>query len=427
MADGVASFVSKNVRVHHLGVSRVLGYVALAGLVAPMLFVSASRMLGAQTLSGIGSFASMALFAFSPIAAIWALVDKLGGFGRAATIAVGENVEIIGPKQRRFTIPKRHVVGGFVAPTKKGARVELSLADGKTMVASVASLLEGERLLDSLELDASHRRARIRLASETRRIGVGLLVFVVTLFFWAFIIGGTTHGAKLSDAGFFSWLLAQIASTWMGIAATRPPEVIVGHEGFEIVRTLRRRYIAYQDVERVDKVGADVVVSMKGGEKIRLGGGVSHDASRIDALLLRLREAMAARVSEPLAAAKLALVERNGRSIAVWKHDLERATANGSAYREALLSDDDLCAIVDSPAASSEQRIGAAIALATRDTASARERLSRTAACVANPKLRVALESAGTKDQEAWINAALEAEAEHEAESERAAVARIRV
>lgn len=375
--------------------------------------------MGVEDLPGFATVLVMGLFFFSPIALLSSIVMSAGSFGSGAMIEVGERIEI--KRQRSaWSIPRGDVTDGFVTPVGSKARVELTLVEGRTVAIAVESLGEGEKLLESLGLDRANRRARVGLGSTPKRAASGILIGLLVFVACAFVAGTSTHGHPLSDQGFLTWLLAQVAGTWLGLVATRPSEIVVGHEGFEIIGPFRKRYIDYADVERVDRSGTGLVAFLKGGTHLRFGTGFSTERNRVDALLLRLREAMAARVSEPLAAPKLAVLARNGRNIRAWREDLARATANGSAYREPLFSDDDLAAIVDSPVASPEQRIGAAMALATRDSAAARERLAHSAACVANPRLRVALEHAASSDDEGAIAAALEAEAEARSEAEAA-------
>src|SRR5262249_10580900 len=76
-----------------------------------------------------------------------------------------------------------------------------------------------------------------------------------------------------------------------------------------------------------------------------------------------------------------------------WRSALGALARRGVDYRAAGLSPDDLSALLASPDATPERRLGAALALAASKHPAAPERIRIAAAQCASERLRVALES----------------------------------
>jgi hypothetical protein len=202
-----------------------------------------------------------------------------------------------------------------------------------------------------------------------------------------------------------------------GIASeTNATTVLVGRDGVQLARRGRRRYIGYEQIERVGCHGDSVVLSLFDGARIRLpvapvsaGKGRSRPADlgaswRSDPEKCRMRrKTLAAQIELALerfrsagaAAAEAGrMLRRGSRSIAEW----QRALARPGAYRERQIDREDALEMLENPQIGAEQRLGAALALAglpDEDRYSDRTLRVRAAiASSANHRVRIALELA---------------------------------
>jgi hypothetical protein len=100
-------------------------------------------------------------------------------------------------------------------------------------------------------------------------------------------------------------------------------------------------------------------------------------------------------------------LDRGGRSLAAWRAALVDLARAGSSYRVAGLSPDDLAAVVGSPEAAVDRRIGAAIALRASGHPGAGERIRIAAERCASARVRAALQrvSEGAEEDEAVAEA----------------------
>jgi hypothetical protein len=97
--------------------------------------------------------------------------------------------------------------------------------------------------------------------------------------------------------------------------------------------------------------------------------------------------------------------------VAAWREALGAMRAQADSYRSATLGRDDLLAVVESPAAPLERRLGAALALAPTSDDEGRSRIRAAARACADPLMRVALEKlADGDDDDAALEEALQAE-----------------
>jgi hypothetical protein len=91
-------------------------------------------------------------------------------------------------------------------------------------------------------------------------------------------------------------------------------------------------------------------------------------------------------------------LDRGDRSIAAWRADLLRLTADGSPYRGTEISLDELRAVVADPHAPAERRVAAAFVIAARSRS---QSAAATAAAIqqsADPWLRIALHRASHRE-----------------------------
>jgi len=392
---------------------RVTGWTALAALVGPLLAEQAARAGWFASVGATKMLLSLTALVAAPVLGLVAAWLRTGGLGREGTLhAEGQDLVLL-RGGRKTRIPRAELVGGHVIPASLGSspvQVEIELRGGRTVSASVASLAKADELLDELDLEPALRTTRITLTSELGRIllGLGLGVGVIglgSMFVVGFAINVLGLPKPLPSSVLIPWIVLQTILTWVAIRATAKPEVVVGADGVELVKPFgRREFLPFDEVERVDTMGDQLTFLMKSGRRHAVLGS----RGRVAAVLLRVREAMAARAKDPLGDEKRAVLAREGRSVAEWRSDLGRATRSGG-YREAPLSEEDLEAILAVDAAP-EQTVAAALALATAKKDSPKLRIA--AERTADPRLRVALEGiANGEADDAAIEEALAARA----------------
>jgi len=255
---------------------------------------------------------------------------------------------------------------------------------------------------------------RVRTRGNVGPVVWGIVGAVVSLIV-AGILGGTE--AIPLAAQIPLWILPVVA-----IALSLGTSVRVGADGIAVGWALRRMFVPAADVRAVDRYHLAPTVTSKAtwvlvlqrrstSTPLRLPlVGVAAD--RVDAIEARIR-GLIARTAERRDAALTAL-HRGQRDLAGWRRDMAALLAGGG-FRRAAISAEDLQEVLDDPAASGEQKLGAALALRGAGGAMDRERVRIAAVASARPKLRVALEKVAT-DEEEPEEAIAEALAESEAE-----------
>jgi hypothetical protein len=192
----------------------------------------------------------------------------------------------------------------------------------------------------------------------------------------------TALAAALSTA--LAVLFAFIART---IARTLMRRTVhVGTDGLTI-RGLWRRYLPYSRIVRLREAGARVLVELRSGGTVILP---VLPASR--GLMRRIEEARATRGRSAAAAASALAPE--DRPVGQWRADLAKLVSPSADYREASVTTEDLAAVAEDAAQPAQQRIGAALALASSEDRGPRERVRIAARATEDPDLRAALEEA---------------------------------
>jgi hypothetical protein len=152
------------------------------------------------------------------------------------------------------------------------------------------------------------------------------------------------------------------------------------------------------------------VLHLRGGRRLRLPSIAGVSPARLEALKLRIQEAIALRDAAP--AQDLVQLDRAGRTIPEWRTALAALARRGTDYRASGLSPDDLTALLGSPDTPAERRLAAALTLTAGHHPAAGERIRVAAAQCASERLRAALEgvSAGEVDEAAIAEAIAEEE-----------------
>jgi hypothetical protein len=186
------------------------------------------------------------------------------------------------------------------------------------------------------------------------------------------------------------------------------PDVVVGTDGVSFRRGFRERFFSFAELEevRVGAYGVHFVLRDRKSPLLFSMTGVSN--ARIEALKLRIREAMDARSAAPTLT--LDKLDRAGRSVPEWRASLAALARRGVDYRATGLSAEDLDALLTSPDATPERRLAAAVALSASKHPGAPDRIRIAAAQCASERLRIALEKVGEgEEDDGAIAEALEA------------------
>jgi hypothetical protein len=342
--------------------------------------------------------------------------------------------------------------------------VVLRLDGGRDVSVRVSRRNEGESLLRAARVSVVDRVLRVPLRSlaASQRFGevMGIASMALLLPFvfaggagliW-FVITCLVHGAPIDDTRgltiLVSLLLALNVLSIVGVRwlarFLRRGEVVVGTDGVALEGFGKRRFVAYSRVRRVARdprgvrlylndgvslllptladagaplpvtPGVDAAIdpaSMKHG--IPRGGRFDDfyrkDLARREALFERIEQAMSARGQSRVSQVQLAQLDRQRRSLSVWREDLRALLAvEGSGYRGAALGSDQLAEVVEDAGAPTERRVAAAIALSSKGDPEARRRVRIAVEACADRDLRAALERAAEGEiEEAELHRAM--------------------
>lgn len=294
------------------------------------------------------------------------------------------------------------LVRGFRVPT-----VEIDLAKGDRVAIQTSTEEEARALVDVLGFGPHGRAVTIDTASPARRmlhILLGIGAYYIGSFaamIPLFIVLALGHfGEPPAFTGLLLGPAAILAHTWLKTLA-RAPSLTVGEDGV-VLRTGRKRRV----IPRADLVGVEQYVpGAPALLKLRNGGSHALAGSSIDIE----RRAAAARLvwerffAEPPAPIRAAELGRNGRSVADWRAHVRSLFESG--YRTAGTTIDDASAILHSPNATPDERVGAALAL--RVAGEPPERVRVAASAMVDDRVRVALEELADAGDDAAVDRAL--------------------
>jgi hypothetical protein len=147
-------------------------------------------------------------------------------------------------------------------------------------------------------------------------------------------------------------------------------------------------------------VGASLTLSLRGGGARDLSL-VGTPRARRDALCARITAAHAEAHAHRDLPARLATLDRLGRTVEAWREALREIPAGRVDYRQTGLSRDELLAALSDPHAPEDRRIAAAFVLSSLDPAEAAARVRVAVETLAHDPVRIALTRAseGTLDE----------------------------
>jgi len=375
----------------------------------------------------LAAITPMAIFPFLWALAAWTVLSLARRGADAARIlrrgAAGElritDDEIVLHGTRRLR--RSRVVAGWIEPDgSPGAdTLVLTLAGGDRVLARLPRA-DARAVLEELGIGVRRQVLRFPLSSRAAQAGQGavfhllgpFLLLLVSLapisLFLAGILGlrgGYPEAVTTLWIGGALLALVTYGSLWL-LRYVSPGAAAVGADGVAIEYPGRRRFVPHSAI-------TNVTLSNRG---VRIHSGmhvvdlptytfVSREAAQSAALAARIQEARDAALSRADAAhAKLALLDREGRSLVAWRDELRKVLRDGAGYREARFDAEELASIVEDVGASAERRVAAAIAISPRakDPILA-DRLRIAVGVCANEPLRIAIDRAlegGLEDEE---------------------------
>ena len=400
------SIASPRVAYLRRGLARTLERLAVAAIGIPFLFqlgwhfaapAASSSTAFADPALGLGALAAIVL-------GIAAFFLNRSFFAPRGVIRCDRNDLVIERRLTR-TIPLADVEAGFVVPTRNATSVELHLKGGGVIDVRVEGPAEAAALLRAARVDVARQRCRIQLVDQNARLFIalataGALAYcsIPALGILAVVIRGETAALV--------WASLLALTTLLALRATALPELTIGTDGISFKRGFRETFMAFEELAEIRPAGLGILVRYRDGRTKTIFSPAGIGPERFEAMMLRIREAMAARAQGRQPA--LELLDRRGRSVREWRAALTEVAKRGTSYRDVGISIDDLEAVIGSPDATPERRLAAAVALRAAAHPAATSLIRVAAAQCASQRLRVALEKVGEgKDDEAALAEAL--------------------
>lgn len=266
-------------------------------------------------------------------------------------------------------------------------RLVLRLASGAALEAQLDES-RADQVLDHLGIALARRTlaapiydARDGMASAVS-LGAWLVALVVAVSVLPVFIA-------------FGVATAVYAACTLAIARWRRPHVVIGLDGIRVVGVPERRFIPYADIRGASRSKARVLLDTKSGE---LTLALDEDDEAFGAALVARIDAGRA-TSHGERRPALERLDRGGRTVAGWRGEVRELALAESGFRDAALLDEDLEALLADRAAPLDRRVGAALALLSRDP-TARERIRVVAATSAEPHARRALDAVAADEMD---------------------------
>jgi hypothetical protein len=299
----------------------------------------------------------------------------------------------------RLALPLRTLRRAVVSRDDNGWVVSFERSRRAVAIVDVANAKEGRALVKALGLDPARAQSAFTFDAPLRR----------TMALWIALLLPTPFLALQ-----FGVPLAAVC-VCMLLASVYPTRLVVGLDGLLVHWLWRREFIRLGDVRAIHDNGSSLVldlangrrralsVSRRDGEAARAATGFGSKGAYLDAVVGRIREAIAA--SRAGGSIPVAL-ERRDQDLGTWINALRSVVRRGAAdFRDAATSPDQLWRTVQNGGAPPIARAAAAIALGPTLDDADRERLLTVARVVVSPRLRVALEAAAGDDEPATLEA----------------------
>ncbi len=319
-----------------------------------------------------------------------------------------DRIVIERPRVKRGIWRSRILQGYLIEPNTLG----LVLVEGEELRFDLESRADAEAALAELGLEATARPLSVPIVSPADEGSPGGRVFgllallglaplalaagAASLVGVMRLLAGAGRAFPFDSLAFF---FVSTVLTYLLFRYFSPRAATIGVDGITIDQPLGKRFVPFAQLAAIDEDDKGVVLTTRDGERVPLSvsfGKIAPFAAdgsteRRAAIVDRIRQARARSGDGKLDEAKLARLDRAGRSISQWSQSLAQAKTAG--YRVESFEADELVRVACDPEASPERRVGATLALRERESPEiARVRVA-AGACV-DEDLRHALEAA---------------------------------
>lgn len=400
-----STFRSGAVLHTRVALPRTLSRIGKAAWVSTALLSGAALAFGGSSAEIVG----VVFVLLSSLAQLVALVCFVTSYAlslqeaqSAGEITVGEAVlRVARDRAAPRDFPREAIVSALLVDRPMGGVsspvVEVGLRDGDRLSIRAPDVPTAARLVEDLGFAGERaRRVDVTLATPSRRLlgpatALGIYAVIQTSFTAVMMM------VAMARAGDSNVQLLTLLSPPMILGvyqllalALRSPRVIVGKDGVVVRRGLSRRYFPAGEVSAVERgSGASITLVDHGGRRHALSG-ILCDPRRADAVAAAI-----GRVVHTVAAVgadRIAKYGRGGDPLPAWRARIA-AQVEEAGYRAAASSvEEEAEAVLASPSASADQRVGAALTLRARGAAPERIRVAAEAA--ADDDVRAALEAA---------------------------------
>lgn len=352
----------------------------------------------------------------APFAAAAALRARRVLSEGAGSIGVTDGQLVIVQGRKRKPIPITELVDGRSSPRRN--EVEIGLRGGGSVVAAVPAGEDAERLLVAAGLDASRRTMRFELGETTFLTWMTILlgpaaVFPLTRAIFSVMpmpmLAPDDRGAMIAVFALivFVFLALFVLLFYLVRAAWGPAKLVVGADGIVVDRPLRDEFVPYSRLASVTLKHNVVVLLLNDGSRVRARARHLTDIQQGE-LRARIDAARAAFDRGEGDAGALSQLDRGGRALDAWRTSLRALLDRQGTYRSASLTREQLLAVLESPAASAERRLAAAVSLSAAGEPEIATRIRVAAEACARPEVRIALDGVADGDvDDAAIEAAI--------------------
>jgi hypothetical protein len=280
--------------------------------------------------------------------------------------------------------------------------VEIELMNGDLLVARLADPGLARAVVQALGYGPGGARVHATLAKPTRRLLHPVLGFVsyAAAASAVFMMAGIFDRHNAAAVAQCVYPLVALA-LYAGLRRLfRAPELTVGDDGLLVKTRWSERLVARRDLTLAGAAGTGLVIETRQGDRLVVDGLLLDDARR--AAIVRVLDERAGVATA--SADRFSHYERGGRPLAEWRAHLGRAMDEAS-YRANAATVDEAAAVLRSPEASPEQRVGAALALRVAGQPTERIRVAVEGAVDAST--RHALEAVAESEDDGALEQAL--------------------
>ncbi len=326
-------------------------------------------------------------FAACPLFAFLSLAISLPEMSDVQLRVSARGIEIHRNASKRI-IERARIVGAFVVPHAE-CGVEFTLTNGNVLRIVTPHVQSANAIIEHLGFGLDEHRVTMRLASQQRQLAAGCAALPAMLIVgWAVVKACNWLGVPLDDAPRLILAFVATIGTMLVVRARRPPEIVIGKEGFVVCRSFGKEYFPF----------ASWGSAVAKGSELRLRGRViaRGEPALVRAAASRIKAARDAPDGDEGDLALGELLERGARSASEWQKSL-RALTKDAGYRHTAITPEALRGMLANPEEDPERRVGAAMLL-------------RIASPSDTPCIRIAADTCADDNFRAVLEAAAEGE-----------------